>query len=358
MKLYEQPLRLKTNLIPYLIPGGHLIERFLGEPETAAPPSQMWVASVVSCALQGSRDSRSRVIGNDGSEFCLAEALEADPKHYLGDVFSANFGATTGFLLKLLNSRDRLLVQTHPDQEKAMKYFGSRFGKTECWYVIDTEPEEDAYIWAGFRKNVTMERFLELVKCQDTEKILGCLHRFRIKPGDVVFVSAGLPHALGAHSLVAEIQEPTDITLRAERFRPDGSELPEESLHSGIGYEGLMDCFRFDCEDARQVHDRIFLKPKRQKTAWGEETVLVGKETTAMFGMNRIRCTQSCERENRTFSVALVLNGSGWISCGQNGELRVPVRKGSELFLPHGLKRYEYVPEGELEILECYPPEA
>lgn len=356
MKLYEQPLKLKTNQIPYLIPGGHLIEQFLGEPETENPPSQMWVASVVSCVLKGSGDSRSRVICPDGSEFCLAEALEADPKDYLGEVFAAQYGATTGFLLKLLNSRDRLLVQAHPNQEKAMKYFGSRFGKTECWYVMNTEPGEDAYIWAGFRKDATKEHFLELVKCQDTEQILGCLHRFAIRPGDVIFIPAGLPHAMGSHSLVAEIQEPTDITLRAERFRPDGSELPEESLHSGIGYEGLMDCFCFDCEEAAQVHDRIFLQPKSCRTTWGEETCLVGAETTALFGMNRLHCERSCIRENRTFSVALVLGGSGWVIGGENGAVRVPVKKGSELFLPHGLKRYEYLPDGELEILECYPP--
>lgn len=357
MKLYEQPLKLKTNLISYLIPGGHLIEHFLGEPERAEAPSQMWVASVVWCALKGTRDSRSQVICADGGEFCLAEALEAEPEEYLGDTFSARFGATTGFLLKLLNSRDRLLVQTHPDREKAMKYFGSRFGKTECWYVMDTEPGKRAYIWAGFRKDVTKEQFLELVKRQDTDGILKCLHRFVIKPGDVIFISAGLPHTLGAHSLVAEIQEPTDITLRAERFRPDGSELPEESLHSGIGYEGLMDCFCFDCEEETLVRSRIFLRPQSRKTEWGEETILVGKETTSMFGMNRIHCTKSCVRGNRTFSVALVLNGSGWIVGGKEGASRIPLKRGTELFLPHGLKQYEYVPDEELEILECYPPE-
>lgn len=361
MEQYEQPIKLKTNKIPYLIPGGGLIERFLGE---AVEPgqeyvSQMWIASVVQCVLEGSRDSRSCIVKADGGELCLAEELLRKPEQYLGAEFGRRYGATTGFLLKLLNSRDRLLVQTHPDKEKAQKYFHSPFGKTESWYVLDTEPGEDACIWAGFRPGVTKERFRELIVKQDTEGILGCLHRFSVKRGDMIFIPAGLPHAPGKGSLIAEIQEPTDITLRAERFRPDGSELPEESLHSGIGYDGLLDCFDFDFAEKEAVRRRIFLRPDCRRYPWGEEERLIGYDTTPCFGMNRILCRGTdgeCRRLNQRFVVVLVVGGSGWIEYGVEERFRIPVGKGDELFLPYGLKTYRYVPSGNLEILECYPP--
>ena len=361
-KRYERPIKLKTNKIPYLIPGGGLIERFLGEDGagvTEEPVSQMWIASVVQCVLEGARDSRSRIVEADGEELCLAEELSREPERYLGTEFWHRHGATPGFLLKLLNSRDRLLVQTHPDKEKAQKYFNSPFGKTESWYVMDTEPGTEAYIWAGFCPGVTKEQFRELILEQDREGILGCLHRFPVRKGDVIFIPAGLPHALGSGSLIAEIQEPTDITLRAERFRPDGSELPEESLHSGIGYDGLLDCFAFDCAEEDTVRERIFLQPDCRQYPWGEEERLIGYETTACFAMNRILCRGKdgeCRRENKRFAVALVVGGSGWIEFGSKEQFRIPIEKGSELFLPYGLKAYRYVPEEELEILECYPP--
>lgn len=359
MERYERPLKLKTNKIPYLIPGGGLIERFLGEAGTDGeePISQMWIASVVQCVLEGARDSRSLIVEEGGEERCLAEELAKEPEHYLGGEFCRRFGATPGFLLKLLNSRDRLLVQTHPDKEKALRYFHSPFGKTECWYVLDTEPE--ACIWAGFRPGVTKERFRELILKQDIEGILNCLHRFFVRRGDVVFIPAGLPHALGKGSLIAEIQEPTDITLRAERFRPDGSELPEESLHSGIGYDGLLDCFAFDCAEEDTVRERIFLKPDCSTYPWGEEERLIGYEDTPCFAMNRIFCKEKdgeCRRENKRFAVALVVSGSGWIEYGLKERNRIRLEKGCELFLPHGLKEYRYIPDGEMEILECYPP--
>lgn len=362
MERYERPIELKTNKIPYLIPGGGLIERFLGEAEmgkAGESASQMWIASVVQCVLEGSRDSRSHIVEADGEELCLAEELAKAPECYLGAEFVHRHGVTPGFLLKLLNSRDRLLVQTHPDKEKAQRYFHSSFGKTESWYVLDTEPGMEVYIWAGFRPGVTKARFHELILKQDTEGILGCLHRFPVRRGDVIFIPAGLPHALGKGSLIAEIQEPTDITLRAERFRPDGSELPEESLHSGIGYDGLLDCFSFDCAEGETVRERIFLRPDCSRYPWGEEERLIGYETTPCFAMNRILCKGQegeCRRENKQFAVALVVDGSGWIEYGTEDRFRIPIAKGSELFLPYGLRTYRYIPAGEMEILECYPP--
>lgn len=288
MALYIRPLRLKTNLITYLIPGGRLIGRFLENKEIENGPSQMWVASVVQSVLEGAADSRSYLFEEDGGA-CLAELLKAEPEQYLGAEFVRKYGATPGFLLKLLNSRDRLLAQVHPDKEKARKYFQSPFGKTESWYVLDTEPE-GAYVWVGFKPWVTKEHWKELILKQDTEGIMDCLHKFQIHPGDVIFIPAGLPHALGSNSLVAEIQEPTDITLRAERFRPDGSELPEESLHSGIGYDGLMDCFDFDCAEEAVIREKAFIKPQTEIISGVKIAHLIDEEQTDCFAMDEITC--------------------------------------------------------------------
>ncbi len=244
MGRYERPLKLKTNKIPYLIPGGGMIDRFLGE-EGRSTASQMWIASVVQCTLDGSRGSRS-YIEEGKEEVCLADEIAREPGAYLGKAFYDKFGSNLGFLLKLLNSRDRLLVRTHPDKERAQKYFGSRFGKTESWYVVDTEPGKEAYIWAGFRQGVTREGFLDLIR-----------KNVKIHP-------------------------------------------------------------------------------------WGEERNLIGYETTELFAMKSVLCHDECERENHVFMVGLVLKGNGWVEYGDH--VRIPVKKGTELFIPHGVKHYRYIP--------------
>lgn len=351
---WERPFRLATNRMSYLIPGGNLIDRFLGEPEGEDPmASQMWIASTVCTALGGGREGYSRLAPEDGGE-SFPEVLAAGRERLLGKEFAERFGGTPGFLLKLLNSRDRLLVQVHPDAEKAGRYFGMPCGKTEAWYVLDTEDE--ACVWVGFKPQVTREKFRSLIEAQDTEAILDTLHRFEIRRGDVILIPAGTPHALGSKSLVAEIQEPVDLTLRAERFRPDGSELPEESMHGGIGLEAMLDCFAFDCADRETIRKRVFVEPKCFRTGGVRETVLIGTAQTRRFGMSRIEVCGSVERRNRRFTVGLVLSGAGVLETEDGG---IELSQGTEFFIPACVDDYVYraAGSGELSVLECYPPE-
>lgn len=355
--LWERPFRLAPNRVEYLLPGGELIDRFLGdEPGSHPGASQLWVASVVQCALENAPDTRSAVLRQDGGGV-LAEALASSPAEFLGAENAAAFGPNPGFLLKLLHSTQRLLVQTHPTREKAQQYFGWPYGKTEAWYVLDVDRAAGpAYVWVGFKPGVGPEEFRALIGRQDTEGILACLHRFEIRPGDVVFIPAGLPHALGAGSLVAEIQEPSDITLRAERIRPDGSELPPESLHGGAGMDALLDCFDFSWVlPADEVKARCFLHPARRPVPGATEEVLIGPDQTLYFGLSRLVCSGPCARKNDPFRVLLAERGEGWLEAG--GE-RLPLRRGTEVFVPHGVKEYTLVPQGGLTVLECAPPRA
>ena len=66
---------------------------------------------------------------------------------------------------------------------------------------------------------------------------------------------------MGSDSLVAELQEPVDITLRAEYIRPDGSRLPVESMYGPAGMDGLLDCFHFDCLPREELLARHRFRP-------------------------------------------------------------------------------------------------
>lgn len=355
----KKPWRLKTNKIQYLIKGGELLKRFFGYEDEGNLCSQVWIASTVTSSVNGS-EGLSQVETEEGSRY-LKEMIEEQPVPILGEEHVKRWGSSTGVLIKMLNSCDRLLVQAHPDQEKAKRYFNSDFGKTESWYVLDLDETVEApCIYAGFKPGVDRESFRRLIEIQDTEKILNCLYRFEIQKGQVILIPAGLPHTLGAGSLMIEIQEPVDITLRAERIRPDGSVLPEESLHSGIGLEALLDCFDFTIRSEEETRERIFISPqvlKEDDTV--REEVLIGSETTTCFGMNRIRISgtgkiKSCSKENKAFTIVLVTEGCGRIVTEAGEEL---LKKGTEIWIPHGVKTYRYETEQTLEIVECYPPQ-
>lgn len=355
--LWQRPFRLLPNRVNYLLPGGELIDRFLGdEPSSHPGASQLWVASVVQSTLENAASSLSHIHPEDGKG-TLAEALAARPALFLGQANAAAFGPNPGFLLKLLHSTQRLLVQTHPNRQQAIKYFGWPYGKTEAWYVLDThEGSGPAFVWVGFKPGVHAEHFRALIEAQNTEQILNCLHRFAIHPGDLIYIPAGLPHALGANSLVAEIQEPTDITLRAERVRPDGSLLPWESLHSGAGMEALLACFNFGGAGEREaIRARHLLTPQKQSLPGGWQQTLIGPAQTDYFGLNQINCTGPMLRKNPGFRVLLVTGGKGEL---QAGETRLRLKRGTEMVLPAGVTEYRLLPQGALTLLECSPPKA
>ncbi len=279
----NQMLRLAPNKVDYLIPGGEMINEFLGEGPGARVCSQMWIASLVTSALQpGTATGLSRVAGTD---IFLRDCLAENPAPWLGEAHAAHWGVSLGFLLKLLHSRDRLLLQTHPDGARARKYFGLPSGKDEAWYVLDTRP--GACIWLGFRPGVTPAYFRGLIERQDTAALLDCLHQIPIRPGEVYFIPAGTAHAMGSDSLVAELQEPVDITLRAEYIRPDGSRLPVESMYGPAGMDGLLDCFHFDCLPREELLARHRFRPAPgAEEPWRKR--LITPEQTPRFYMDEV----------------------------------------------------------------------
>lgn len=354
MELYNRPFRFQPNKIPYLIPGGELIDGFLGEGDENPTASQLWIASTVACGLDPFRSSASWLLEEDGGG-SFPEILKIYKEKILGKRHYEAFGAEPGFLLKLLNSSSRLLVQVHPDKEMAKKHFDLPFGKTEAWYVLGKkDPGVPAYIYAGLKPWVTRELLKKLIEKQDTKAILSCLYEFEIQPHDVILITSGLAHAIGADSLIAEIQEPVDLTLRAERVRPDQSVLPEESMHGGIGIDGMLECFHFTCESRREVEKRIFLSQREiRKEGRAREVSLIDDSQTPCFSMNRITCEGRYEKENHGFLIGLGLEGEGFI---QGGGMKMPIKRGTQYMIPYGVVKYRYVAENSLTVLECYPP--
>ncbi len=352
--LFGRPLLFQRNLVRYVVPGGDLLGRFLGEPgEEMNPPSQLWPASTVPSALGDGTEGLSRLRPEYGG-FFFRDLLAGAPEAFLGPDHVRSWGADPGILIKLLNSRDRLLVQVHPDRERASRYFGSPFGKTEAWHVVAAKP--GAVVYAGFRPGIGKEALRAAIEGQDSARILSLLHEFPVKAGDTLFIPAGLPHALGKDSLVLEIQEPTDITLRAERRRPSGELLPESMLHGGAGMEALLDCFNYDAREAEEAGRGIFVEPVKIDAGGGVVLEdLVSYRTTPYFSMRSVELAPGARYagELGAFAVCIVLSGEGIIE--QNGRT-LPLRRGTDFFIPHGMGRYEYRSAGGLRIVECYPP--
>lgn len=127
-------------------------------------------------------------------------------------------------LVKLLDAQDDLSLQVHPPAHKAAELGGE--AKTEMWYVAQATP--DAQIYVGLKHGVTREQFEQKVK---DGTVADCFHRHTIKAGDVMFLPSGRVHALGAGSVIFEIQQNSDTTYRVFDWNRVGLDGKPRDLH-------------------------------------------------------------------------------------------------------------------------------
>ena len=112
-------------------------------------------------------------------------------------------------LIKFIDANKDLSVQVHPDDEYANKYENGQLGKTEMWYVLDAA--KDAHLCFGLSRDMSKEKVRKSI---EEGKLEQYLQKVPVKKNDVFYIEAGTIHAIGAGTLVAEIQENSNLTYR------------------------------------------------------------------------------------------------------------------------------------------------
>ncbi len=129
-------------------------------------------------------------------------------------------------LVKLLDANRNLSVQVHPRDEYALAHENGELGKTEMWYVLHAEP--GAQVIFGVKKGVTPDSFRRAIENNTLETQL---HYLPVKAGDAIFVEAGSVHALLKGTVVAEIQQNSDVTYRVYDWGRLGADGKPRPLH-------------------------------------------------------------------------------------------------------------------------------
>ncbi|MFE1242905.1 mannose-6-phosphate isomerase, class I [Fictibacillus sp. NPDC058756] len=146
------------------------------------------------------------------------------------ELFADQEGEDFPLLVKILDAKTDLSVQVHPDDSYAREVEGEAFGKTECWYVIDCEP--DAELVYGHHAGSKLQ-FEEMVSDNRWNELL---RKVAIKPGDFVYVPNGTIHAIGAGTMILETQQSSDITYRVYDYdrRDDAGNTRELHIEKSI----------------------------------------------------------------------------------------------------------------------------
>ncbi len=128
-------------------------------------------------------------------------------------------------LIKLIDAKDKLSVQVHPEDEYAYKNEGEP-GKTEMWYIVDCD--EGAKLIYGFNRAVDKAEFEQRIRDNTLDEVMNYVP---VKKGDVFFIAAGTLHAIGGGILIAEIQQNSNTTYRVSDYGRLGADGKPRALH-------------------------------------------------------------------------------------------------------------------------------
>jgi mannose-6-phosphate isomerase len=276
-----------------------MIDRLRGEPERDTDCPEDWVGSVVEARNPGRVEGLSRL--EDGR--VLRDAIAADPAYW----------GEPEVLVKLLDPVERLPVHAHPDRAFAQAQLGSRYGKTEAWIVVATRAAS-AEVWLGLREAVEPRVYRDWIERQDHEALRGSLNTLTVRAGDVVYVPAGVPHAIGGGALIVELQEPSDLSILCEW---EGFPIDPEATHLGLGWDVALGALRLDAF---------------------EPSLGMPDEAREFFTVDEV-----AEPAGR-FAVLLVLEGEGELD-GRGA------RAGNAFVIPAAAEAFDV--RGELRVVRC-----
>ena len=314
-------LKLKPALKDYLWGGTRLKTEFKMDTDLEKV-AEAWV---LSCHKDGS----GIVTNGEFKGRTLPEVLDIWGKDALGK--RAEKFPYFPLLIKLIDAKDKLSVQVHPDDDYAYKYENEN-GKTEAWYVLKCD--EGASLIYGVNHDMAREEFAAAI---ENGTLLDDVNVVPVKPGDVVFIPSGMLHAIGEGILLAEVQQSSNSTYRVFDYmrRDKNGNLRELHVKKAVDVMNLSTTeVNFSAEGAPE------------KTGDAVKTYLTGCQ---YFKMTRVELdgTYADTADEKSFVSLLVLDGEGKITS-EDGE--IALKKGSSIFIPAA--KGEYTVSGKLEILE------
>ena len=305
-----EPIFLEAVCKDYIWGGNQLRERF-GKKSTADRIAESW-------ELACHKDGSSRILNGPDAGKTLTEYLSQHGTACLGT--NCREFDTMPVLIKLIDAKENLSVQVHPDNAYAQRVEGEP-GKTEMWYIVDCEP--GASLLYGFQHAITKEEFKTRI-AENT--LLEVTNAVPVHKGDVFFIPSGTLHAIGKGILIAEIQQNSNTTYRVYDYGRIGADGKPRALH------------------VEKALDVTTLTPLPPTVQYPEQSIPGGTirklaacpyfDTAVLQVETAVTQTVSAE----SFQHLLVTEGNAVLETASGSD---PLPMGSSVLLPAGLGTYQ-----------------
>lgn len=238
-------------------------------------------------------------------------------------------------LCKVLDANEKLSLQVHPPAPVAAVLGGEP--KTEAWYVAEAQPDADIFV--GLKSGISKVEFEARLREGRVEE---CFHRIPVKRGDVMFLPSGRVHALGAGSVIFEVQQNSDTTYRVFDWNRLGVDGEPRQLH----IHQALRCIDFDDFEPTLVSQN----PEALSSGW-EQTRLVECEA---FTLSLLRCVaqSSLPIPDPACRILAAVQGGGVVRGGGHS---VRLDRGSFCLVPACLGEVWLEADAGADFLEARP---
>ena len=269
------------------------------------------------------------------------ESTVSSPEQYAGmglndlyhqhpELFGVDEPGTFPLLTKILDAKEDLSVQVHPDDEYGQEHEGE-LGKTECWFVISAD--EDATIIYGHNAR-TEEEFRRLVETGEWDELL---REVPVKAGDFFYVPHGTIHAIKGGITILETQQNSDTTYRVYDYNRTDKDGNTRELH---------------LEDSIAVSNIPHIDPaiQQQEDRVGMSAI-THYLTNEYFSVYRWQIRDQLVVDlTGDYTLVTVLDGQGMIKIDRES---YPVEKAQSFIIPHGVSSVTL--SGDLDMIASNP---
>lgn len=325
------PFKFRAQLF-HKIWGGHSIEKWYDYvPADYENVGEAWVMSDV-------EKYPTEVSNGAHAGDSLQDLLEVYMDELVGEKVYDVFGNHFPLLLKFIDATDDLSIQVHPDDDYALENEKS-LGKTEMWYVLPSKG--DAAIYLGWNQQMNVS----LIHAAIADGTLSeYLHEYKVHEGDVAYIPAGTVHAMRRNTIVAEIQENSDITYRLYDY-------------NRIGNDGKKRPLKLD--KALQVMDFNPDNEASYAPTMPRIDGVVNLKKTPYFTANLLSPTRPVQRDYApldSFVAYMCVEGQCEVTAldCETEDKSVSMRMGEAVLIPATLNDILITPQGHCKLIEIY----
>ena len=288
--------------------------------------------------ISGMPDNSSEI----SNGFLAGNTLNEIVEVYMGDLVGEKvfdmFGNEFPLLIKFIDAKDDLSIQVHPDDDYARKHHLAS-GKTEMWYIIETE--KNTKVNVGFKEQLNLTDLEKHIQNNTLENVLNFIP---IQKGDAFYIPAGQVHAICKGTLLAEIQQCADTTFRLYDYNRKDQSGQLRPLHIKEALEAIK-------------FDQNTNAPIDYHSHKNTSTQIVRSPYFAVNTIDFDHCVEKVYAEMDSFVIYICLEGKATIGYEDDyEEKQESIFQGECVLIPALLDNILLNPQPQCKLLEVYIP--